>query len=153
MMNARVRWMLISAAAATLLGGVAAWFVSDWALHRHAEHHTHGHGQPDFHAWMHAHLDLTPEQHDALEPIEASFETQRLKLKAEVHAAGLALADTIRDSKESDPALETALQKLNKAQGDLQRATLEHFFAMKRYLRPAQARKLLEWTHDSLARD
>lgn len=152
-MNARVRWMLISVACAALLAAVTAWLVTDWALHRHAQHHTHGHEQPDFHAWMHAHLDLTPEQHDMLEPIEAGFESQRIKLKAEVHAAGLALADTIRDAKEGDPALEPALQRLNKAQADLQRATLEHFFAMKRYLRPAQARKLLEWTHDSLARD
>ncbi|MGV3658712.1 MAG: periplasmic heavy metal sensor [Prosthecobacter sp.] len=153
-MNARVRWMLISMACAALLAGVTAWLVTDWTLHRHSEHHTHGgQEQPDLHAWMHAHLDLTPEQHDTLEPIEAGFETQRTKLKAEVRAAGLALADTIRDSKENDPALDTALQRLNKAQGDLQRATLEHFFAMKRYLRPAQARKLLEWTHDSLTRD
>lgn len=152
-MHARVRWMLISMVCAALLAGVTAWLVTDWALHRHAEHHTHGHEQPDFHAWMHAHLDLTPEQHDALEPIEASFEAQRLKLKAEVHAAGQALAETIRGAEEGDPALEPALQRLNKAQGDLQRATLDHFFAMKRYLRPAQASRLLEWTHDSLARD
>lgn len=153
MINARVRWMLISMVSAALLAGVTAWLVTDWALHRHAEHHSHGDEQPDFHAWMHAHLDLTPEQHGTLEPIEAEFETQRLKLKAEVRAAGQTLADTISSSQENDPALEDALQKLNKAQGDLQRATLEHFFAMKRYLRPAQARKLLEWTHDSLARD
>ncbi len=153
MMNARLRWMLISMACAALLAGITSWHVTDWALHRHAEHHTHGHEPPDFHAWMHAHLDLTPEQHHTLEPIEAGFEAQRLKLQAEVRAAGLALASIIRDSKQNDPVLEPALQRLNKAQGDLQRATLEHFFAMKRHLRPAQADKLLEWTHDSLTHD
>lgn len=152
-MNARVRWLLISMVSAALLAGVTAWLVTDWALHRHAEHHTHGHEQPDFHAWMHAHLDLTPEQHEKLEPIEAGFETQRTRLQAEVRAAALSLANTIRDSEGNDPALDTALQRLNKTQGDLQRATLEHFFAMKRYLRPEQASRLLEWTHDSLARD
>jgi Spy/CpxP family protein refolding chaperone len=102
---------------------------------------------------MHEHLDITPEQHEKLEPIEAEFEKQRVRLRAEISAADLALAQTLSEADTNDAALKAALERLNKAQGELQRMTLEHFFAMKRYLRPAQAKRLLEWTHDSLTRE
>lgn len=154
-MNTRLRWMLLSMSGSALLAGVAAWFVTDWALHRHAEHH-HTHAQQaeeDLHAWMHAHLELTPEQHAAMEPGENAFALQRAQLTEKVKAAGIALAEAIRDSKDGkNPAIDAALQQLNQAQAELQRATIDHFFTMKRYLRPAQARTFLQWTHDSLAR-
>lgn len=127
--------------------------VTDWTLHRHGEGHAHDHVETDFHAWMHEHLDITPEQHEKLEPIEAEFEKQRVRLRGEIRAAGLDVATAIADGNESDARLKPALERLNHAQGELQRMTLDHFFAMKRYLRPAQAKKLLEWTHDSLARE
>ncbi len=152
-MSARLRWMLISVVCAGLLAGATAWLVTDWALHRHAEDHSHGHGaeKPDFHEWMHAHLDLTPEQHAAMEPGEATFATLRTRLKAEIQLASQGLATLISEANENDPRLDAALSRLNRAQAALQRATLEHFFTMKRYLRPAQQRELLKWTHDSLA--
>ena len=74
-------------------------------------------------------------------------------MKDEVRLADVALAQTIREPKVDEAAMNAALERLNKAQGALQKATLDHFFVMKRYLRPAQAAKLLEWTHDSLTRD
>jgi Spy/CpxP family protein refolding chaperone len=102
---------------------------------------------------MHEHLDITPEQHEILEPIEAEFEQQRVRLRGEIRAAGLEVAAAIGEATVNDARLKSALERLNKSQGDLQRMTLEHFFAMKRHLRPAQAKRLLEWTHDSLARE
>lgn len=152
MMTSRLKWLLLSMGFSGLLAGVAAWFVTDWALHWHAAGHAHDHAPPDFHAWMHEHLDITPEQHEKLDPIEAEFEKQRTRLRSEIHAAGAELAAVISETAADDARLQAALEKLNKSQGELQRLTLEHFFAMKRYLRPAQARKLVEWTHDSLAR-
>lgn len=151
-MSARLRWMLISVVCAGLLAGATAWLVTDWALHRHAEHHTHDGDEPDLHEWMHAHLDLTPEQHAAMEPGETAFATLRTRLKAEIHLASQALATLIPEADEKDPRLNAALERLSRAQAALQRATLDHFYAMKRYLRPAQQRELLTWTHDSLAR-
>lgn len=156
--GARVRWMLIAMACSALLAGATAWVVTGWALHRHADHH-HTHGgaavaapEADLHAWMHAHLDLTPEQHAAMQPGEAAFETERGRLRAEIAAANQELAAAIAQGAQPGPPMDAALQKLSAAQAALQRATLDHFFTMKRYLRPAQQRKLLEWTHDSLAR-
>lgn len=151
-MTTRLKWMLISMACSAVLAGGTAWVVTDWALHRHGEGHAHDRTEPDFHAWMHEHLDITPEQHEKLEPLEAGFEQQRVQLLAEIHSADLALAQALSETATTEPTLNTALERLNKAQGALQRATLEHFLAMKRYLRPAQAKRLVEWTHDSLAR-
>ena len=152
-MTPRAKWMLISVLCSIVVASGTGWFVTDWVLHRHGESHAHDHVEPDFHAWMHEHLDLTPEQHDTLEPIEAEFEQQRVRLRAEIRAAGLELAAIIGEADLNDARLKSALERLNKAQGELQQQTLEHFFAMKRHLRPAQAKRLLEWTHDSLTRE
>jgi Spy/CpxP family protein refolding chaperone len=117
-------------------------------------HHGHGsHSEADFHAWMHEQLSLTPAQHDALEPVETAFEKERLDLRNEISAAGRALADAVRQGKAESPEVEAALKRLNAAQAELQRATLDHFFAMKEHLDPAQAEKLLQWTHDSILPD
>ncbi len=105
---------------------------------------------PDFHAWMHEHLDLTPAQHDALEPAEQRFEKSRLEIEARIASAGRDLAAAVRAGDGDSPAIRDALQRLHTAQGELQQATLDHFFEMKEPLDPEQAEKLLQWTHDRL---
>ena len=152
-MSLRARWLLLSVVCSMLLAGGTAWWATDLFLHRHGESHAQEHLAPDFHAWMHEHLDITPEQHAALEPVEAEFEASRTRLKTEIRAAGLELAEVIRKAEAGDPRIKAALQRLNRGQEELQHRTLEHFFAMKRFLRPAQAAKLLDWTHDSLIRE
>jgi Spy/CpxP family protein refolding chaperone len=106
--------------------------------------------EDDFHHWMHEQLKLTTAQHDALDPIEKAFEKERARLRAEIARAGRDLADAVRQGKSGSPEIEAALTRLNAAQAGLQRATLDHFFAMKDHLEPAQAEKLLQWTHDSI---
>lgn len=61
-MNAvRLKWLSLSVLCSMLLAGLTAWQVTDWALHRHGLNHAERqHLEPDFHAWMHAHLDITP---------------------------------------------------------------------------------------------
>ena len=124
-MTSRGKWMLISVVFSALLAGGTAWFVTDWVLHRHGESHAHDQTEPDFHAWMHEHLDITPEQHEILEPIEAEFEQQRVRLRGEIRAAGLEVAAAIGEATVNDARLKSALERLNKSQGDLQRMTLE----------------------------
>jgi Spy/CpxP family protein refolding chaperone len=104
----------------------------------------------DFHQWMHQHLDLTPEQHKALEPAERRYEETRRQLDARIAAAGRDLAEAVRSGKADSPAIRDALQRLHAAQGELQQATLDHFFEMKEPLGPGQAEQLLQWTHDRL---
>lgn len=105
---------------------------------------------PDFHQWMHQHLELTPEQHAALEPAERRFEETRRELEARIAAAGSDLAQAVRTGKGDTPEIRDALQRLHAAQGELQQATLDHFFEMKEPLDPEQSEKLLQWTHDRL---
>ncbi|MGE9269802.1 MAG: periplasmic heavy metal sensor [Verrucomicrobiales bacterium] len=104
----------------------------------------------DLHHWMHSQLNLTPDQHRALAPIEAEFEATRKRLQNRIDKAGHQLAASVRESDRTTPATRQALEALNRAQTDLQQATLEHFFAMKEHLDPDQAELLIEWTHDSI---
>ncbi|HEY1121018.1 MAG TPA: periplasmic heavy metal sensor, partial [Haloferula sp.] len=106
--------------------------------------------EKDFHHWMHEQLALTDAQHNALAPIEQSYEQEKERLKNEIATAGRELAAAVRTGKSGSPEIEAALARLNDAQARLQHATLAHFFAMKEHLDPAQSEKLLQWTHDSI---
>lgn len=152
-MHSRLKWLLGSVLISCVLAGLTAWRVTDWTLHRHGESHARDDAETDLHAWMHEHLDITPEQHDKLDPIEKEFEQRRVALKAQISAAGVELAQVIGAPNVDEARMKAALDRLNQGQAELQKLTLDHFFAMKRHLRPAQARKLVEWTHDSLARE
>lgn len=152
-MTMRLKWLLLSAFCSVILAAATAWIVTDWVLHRHAEGHAQDHSVPDFHAWMHEHLDITPEQHAIMEPLEAEFEEKRIILKTAIRKSGHEVAESISVADPNDERLKSALEALNQSQGELQRLTLDHFFAMKRHLRPAQAKRLLDWTHDSLTRE
>jgi Spy/CpxP family protein refolding chaperone len=111
---------------------------------------SHSHREADFHQWMHRNLQLTPQQHDALEPAEQRFAERQAALRSEISDAGRALAVAIRSGDADSPEIVAALDRLNNAQAELQRATLKHFFEMKEQLDPEQAEKLRQWTHDRL---
>lgn len=106
--------------------------------------------EASFHAWLHENLHISPEQHEKLAPFEEKYEADRLRLREEIRVAGQQLAAAIRENKRDSPNLATALRRLNTAQGELQQATLDHFFVMKDHLQPEQAEKLLLWTHDNI---
>lgn len=106
--------------------------------------------EPDFHHWMHHQLQLTPAQHKALEPIEQQYENNRRGIQRRIDSAGRDLAAAVRAGDGDSPAIRNALKELHIAQSELQQATLDHFFQMKEFLDPAQAEKLLQWTHDRL---
>ncbi|MCB1063981.1 MAG: periplasmic heavy metal sensor [Verrucomicrobiae bacterium] len=110
-----------------------------------------GNSEAHFHEWLHQNLEISPEQEELLMPFEMKFETDRQECRAKIEAAGTALAAAIRSSTNAkSPEVEAALQQLIAEQGELQRLTLEHFFAMKQHLSPEQGEKLLHWTHDSI---
>lgn len=152
-MTLRTKWLLFAIFCSVILAGCTALIVTDWVLHRHGESHAKDTSESDFHAWMHEHLDITPEQHAVMEPLEADFEQKRHKLKADIRQFAREVAESISAGNPNDVRLKSALEGLNQSQGELQRLTLDHFFAMKRHLRPAQAKRLLDWTYDSLTRE
>ena len=142
--------MLLWVVATMVLSGVTAWFVSGAGENARSEEAGHDH---DLHRWMHERLVLTDAQHSALEPFEHAYEETRKRLGAQIVAAGQELAVAVREGNRGAPEVDQALGKLNEAQAELQRATLDHFFAMKEHLDPEQAEKLLEWTHDSIVHE
>lgn len=135
---------LIWSAVTVLVAIGAAWRVAQQATQ------STGASEQSFHEWLHANLALSAAQHQALKPFEASFEIERERLRNEIRAAGKQLAEGIREKGAKPETVETSLQRLQMAQGELQRATLRHFFQMKDHLDPRQAEQLVRWTHDNL---
>ena len=136
-------------AAGILLSAAAAFVAARLGSGAH-DHGTAGAGGGDLHAWMHKHLKISEEQHALLDPFEDDFERERERLLDEIGSAGEELAAAVRDSDKGSPRVERALLRLNRAQGELQKKTLDHFFVMKEHLDPDQAERLLQWTHDSI---
>lgn len=99
---------------------------------------------------MHENLALSESQHAALTSVEEAYATKRIALRNSIRDANEKLAETLRNSPTFTDGIKGNLATLSAAQSELQAATLEHFFAMKQSLNPAQQEKLLQWTHDSL---
>ena len=138
-------WVL----ATVVLSGVTAWFVSGGARKPVVV------AEPayDLHDWMHEKLVLTDSQHEGLEPHESAYEKKRQALAKKVSDAGRELAVVIKEGEPESPEVERVLKELHAAQADLQRATLDHFFAMKEHLDPEQAERLSEWLHQSIVHE
>ncbi len=151
------RWLLVGAwlVGTLALSALTSWWVLRLRGHDHAHGHSHSHAEPEaaFHEWMHRNLGLTAEQHEAMAPQEEAFEVERLRLRAEIKEAGLALALQVRESAEFGGETRAALARLSEAQRRLQEATIEHFFQMKTHLNAKQRELLRRWTHDSLLHD
>lgn len=138
--------VLLSVVATLSVSQVVGAFSQANSDHRHAE-------DLDFHQWMHQRLVFTDAQHAALKPFEDAFEEKREGLHAQITEAGRDLANAVRLGDPKAPEIEQALGRLNAAQSELQKLTLEHFFAMKQHLDPEQAEKLLEWTRTSIVHE
>lgn len=113
---------------------------------------TRGQGQAptDFHRWVHAHLELSDDQHDRLQPAEQRFAAQETAIRLKITEASEDLAVAIQSEERESPKINAALEDLHNAQAELQRATLNHFFDMKEQLDPEQDEKLRHWTHERL---
>ena len=60
------------------------------------------------------------------------------------------LAQAILQDKDNSPRVTVAIEKIQQAQGALQKATLQHVFEMKEALTPEQYQKLLNLTANAL---
>lgn len=96
------------------------------------------------HEWLHKELQPTEAQHKALEPIEAEFAEKQRRLVAQLHAANLDLARIMGEEKAYTPRVAAAVEHVHHFMGDLQKASIEHVFAMRSVLTPEQGDKLLK---------
>jgi len=97
------------------------------------------HASGDLHAFMHDRLDLDAAQEAQLDVLEARFAGRRTELETMLRQANAELAEAMESEHEYGPRVAAAVDHVHMAMGDLQKATLEHVFAMRELLRPDQA--------------
>lgn len=102
------------------------------------------------HEWLHHELDLTAGQLKALEPIEAQFGERQRKLADALHEANRQLAKAIAEDKTYTPRVTDAVECVHHCMGELQKASIEHVFAMRAVLTPEQGNKLLVLAQQAL---
>ncbi|MBI1402791.1 MAG: periplasmic heavy metal sensor [Porphyrobacter sp.] len=95
-------------------------------------------GGEELHALMHDELDLDAGQERALARLEDDFAVRRADLEARLKASNARLAEAIAAEHQYGPRVSAAVDATHMAMGDLQKATLEHVFAMRAILRPDQ---------------
>jgi len=104
----------------------------------------------DYHHWLHAQLGITPGQDKTLDKEEERFAAQRKELIEMIQKNNAELAAAMMEDKEYSPRVVAAVEKIHHAQSELEKATLEHIFAMKPILTPEQFGKLLKLTSEAL---
>jgi Spy/CpxP family protein refolding chaperone len=92
--------------------------------------------------WLEAQLKLTDTQVQQLAGIEARYDQQKIELSAKIRTANAELAAAILEDKRYSKRVEKAQAAIHAAQGEMQRATLEHFFELQPHLTPEQRETL-----------
>ncbi|MEE4154716.1 MAG: periplasmic heavy metal sensor [Erythrobacter sp.] len=99
------------------------------------------HSGAELHALMHDGLELDEAQQRALAELERDFAAKRAALEAQLKADNTRLAEAIAAEHQYGPRVSAAVDATHLAMGELQKATLEHVFAMRAILRPEQQAK------------
>ena len=90
------------------------------------------------HTLLHGELDLDAGQRQRIDALEQGFAARRSQLEGELRAANADLAQAIDHEHAYGPDVEKAVDRSHVAMGELQKATLQHLFAMRAVLRPDQ---------------
>lgn len=104
----------------------------------------------DYHYWIHTQLGITAEQEKALEAVEQRFADQQRTLRARIVEGNAELAAAIQADGSYSPRVQAAMANIHEAQGELQKAVLEHVFAMRSVLTQEQYERLLTSTAQAL---
>lgn len=90
------------------------------------------------HSVLYREIDLNADQRARLETLNQGFYAQKAKLEAAMKADNALLAQAITREHGYGPQVAAAVDRSHQAMGALQKATLEHVFAMRGILRPDQ---------------
>lgn len=142
-----VAWksIAVTVALAAAASGIGAWAGATWVLNKQTP--------PSLHEIVHEHLDLSPDQHQKIEEIEARFASQRVALEGQVQAANRELAEAIKVSNGDSRVVQPAVDHFHDAMGDLQQATIAHIFEMRSVMTDAQARRFDRSMVEALSAD
>lgn len=103
------------------------------------------------HEFVHDDLDLTTEQHAALDEIEAQFATERTALEQRLREANRELAAAIHEQPEYSAEVGEAISAFHSAMGELQTATVLHVYDMRAILTESQAQLFDERIAEAMA--
>lgn len=95
-------------------------------------------GEGRIHAVVRNELGLDDAQKQRIEALETSFTSRRARLEGELRDANADLAAAIAREHAYGPDVEKAVDRSHIAMGELQKATLQHVFAMRGVLRSDQ---------------
>ncbi|NBX03543.1 MAG: periplasmic heavy metal sensor [Alphaproteobacteria bacterium] len=126
-----------------LIAFSACWLVGNYFM-KHREQMQNSHN------WLHEQLQITAEQDKKLAPIEQKFTAKKNDVETKIAEANRELALAINEDVDYSVRVKQAAQKIHVAQGELQKATLEHLFEMRAVLTPEQKKKLNTLTTDAL---
>lgn len=93
------------------------------------------------HELLHDELVLDAQQLAQIEQLEATFAARRRMLEAEIRAENARLAAAIQAERGYGPRVTAEIERSHEIMGELQKATLEHIFAMRTVLRPDQVER------------
>jgi anthranilate/para-aminobenzoate synthase component I len=125
------RYLLVAIIAAAVAVG-ASWAARGLMV-------ANDHAGSELHDFVHGQLDLNSAQKAKIEQLEAQFAQRRTALEAKLKAANGELAQAMASEHQYGPHVAAAVDHAHMAMGDLQKATLEHVFAMRALMRPDQA--------------
>lgn len=107
-------------------------------------------GQIDAHTWLHKQISITAGQDRSLTQIEKKFAEKQRQLQADIHTGNVELANAMMEDGKFSERVAAAVERIHHAQGELQKATIEHIFDMQTVLTPEQAEKLNKLAADAL---
>ncbi len=96
------------------------------------------HTGAELHALLHEDFNLDAAQKSRLDKLELDFGVRKRALELELRADNARLAEAIEAEHGNGPKVAAAIDGSHMTMGELQKATLEHVFAMRSILRPEQ---------------
>lgn len=96
------------------------------------------HTGAELHALLHEDFNLDAAQKSRLDKLELDFGVRKRALELELRADNARLAAAIEAEHGNGPQVAAAIDGSHMTMGELQKATLEHVFAMRSILRPEQ---------------
>jgi hypothetical protein len=101
-----------------------------------------GHSEPEgLHEFVHERLDLSADQSRRLEELERRFAIENAQLELALRRANASLAEAMDSEHQYGPKVTAAIDDVHEKMGDLQKATVQHVFAMREILNERQRRE------------
>lgn len=121
----RLAWAITLGAVASLIFVAGMW----------SGRNTASRPETDLHEMLHRAVPLDANETAVLEAKERAFDTRRAAIEARLRAANADLANAIARDPSWSPAVESAMQQVERAAANLQRETLVHVFEMRNGLK------------------